>query len=287
MYTITQISNVVEFWLNVLEHHGAASLLGSSRPYIMQVVREHSVQVKNQWDSQYYLEMPLSGSAGADCSIACRYVNKNIPYPCYWEFDTSKGETTNPSYFLEIRKPIFSDWELIQVGIMIGRQDAPNRMVFVPVSQDKDDKMLWSVASVASLLKKLGWGKLPETVAEKLQYLENLQWEKIFIHVDRMKDGSWGNTLGIDILGWIPDEKPEKFFQQEKAQKLLDALGKWGMGDGREKILPNCVGMIPLPEVLGFPPQNTLFSICSHFKLRFQKDHWLPAKVYLYCDVLE
>lgn len=47
MYTITQISNVVEFWLDVLEHHGAASLLGSSRPYIMQVVREHSVQVKN------------------------------------------------------------------------------------------------------------------------------------------------------------------------------------------------------------------------------------------------
>lgn len=287
MYTITQISNTIGFWLDVLEHHGAAPLLGSSRPYIMQVVKEHGVQVQKQWDSQYYLEMPLTGPAGADCSIACRYVNKNIPYPCYWEFDTSKGKTTNPSYFLEVSKPVFSDWELIQVGLMTGRQDAPNRMVFVPVSQDKDDKMLWSVASVASLLKKLGWGKLPERVAAKLQYLQDLQWEKIFIHVDRMSDGSWGDTLGIDILGWIPGTQPEKFFQQEKAQKLLDALGKWGMCDGREKILPNCVGMIPLPEVLGFPPDNILFSICSHFKLRFQKGHWLPAKVYLYCDVLE
>lgn len=288
MYSITQITNMVGFWLDVLQHHGAGPLLGNSVPYIMQVVSRHCMQVADQWNSQYYLEMPLSGNErGADCSIACHYVNKNLPYSCYWEFDTSKGKTSEPSLFLEIRKPVFYDWQLIQMGLMAGRQDAPGRLVFAPVLGKEATKMPWTVASAESLLQRLGWGHLPKDVAEKLKYLEELQWQKIFLHVDRKQDGTWGDTLGIDILGWLTESEPLDFFQQEKAQKLLEKLGQWGLADGREKILPNCVGGIELPEQLGFPPKNILFSLCSHFKLRYQKGTWRPAKVYLYCQVME
>lgn len=285
MYTISQLTNMIGFWLDVLQHHGAAPLLGDSGPCIMDVVAKHGMQVANQWNSQYYLEMPLMGKAGADCSISCRYVSENWPYSCYWEFDTSKGKTTDPSLFLEVRQPVFRDWSLIQIGLMTGRKDAPNRLVFQPVGDDSEGKMAWSVASVDKLLQRLKWGTLPVAFAEKLRDLEALKWQKIFIHVDRMQDGSWGDTLGVDILGWIPGTEPDVFFQQEKTQKLLMLLSEWGMADGREKILPSCVGAIPLPEVLGFPRENYLLSMCSHFKLRYNKDGWLPAKVYLHSGV--
>lgn len=80
MYTISQLTNMIGFWLDVLQHHGAAPLLGDSGTCIMDVVAKHGMQVANQWNSQYYLEMPLMGKAGADCSISCRYASENWPY---------------------------------------------------------------------------------------------------------------------------------------------------------------------------------------------------------------
>lgn len=59
MYTISQLTNMIGFWLDVLQHHGAAPLLGDSGPYIINVVSKHGMQVENQWNSQYYLEMPF------------------------------------------------------------------------------------------------------------------------------------------------------------------------------------------------------------------------------------
>lgn len=287
MYSVSQLTKAVHFWLDVLRYHGGAVLLGDSGSFIEKVMAEHAFSVPNQWDSQYYLEMPMMGHAGADLTISRRYVNENLPYPFYLEFDTSQGKTTEPSLFLEVRKPVFKDWGLIQIGLMTGRENTPRRMVFMPAEKSDRKIMPWRTASVRDMLQRLQWGELPAAVAEKLQELEELQWQKIFVHVDKMPDGSWGDTLGIDILGWIPGTEPHVFFRQKKAKKLLQAISRWGFGDGREQILPQCVGLVALPQELGFPAKNFLLSLLSHFKIRYNRKGWLPAKVYLYCEVLE
>lgn len=100
------------------------------------------------------------------------------------------------------------------------------------------------------------------------------------VDLDILPNGAIGDTIGIQLaLKTLFNSQQQQILNSDKFKEFITILQDHNLADDRIKLIPNCVWRKELP-IENQPPYDT-YSFISHFKLRWQGQEALPAKVYL------
>lgn len=184
------------------------------------------------------------------------------------------------------------------VGFMYSRLNAPLRLSFGITEEvlrlpDRYDNLAFFVqdlefskesATLRKMLEK-GHKQVRELMSNNLLMkdlilLSQFDFLDCFLDIDIMPDGNAGSVFGVELMPCAHSvEQQQKMLHSREFHGFLKQLQEWDVVDERIKTFADCVFYSPLPQVLG--RQEYLFSLISHFKLRYKHNKRLPAKVYL------
>lgn len=161
-------------------------------------------------------------------------------------------------------KPWCEPWHF---GFMESRREKPLRLVLILKN---------NLQTIEEILHLTG---VPPLAQDGLRLLQNIAELNIFsymLDLDIMPDGSVGSTIGIELLpkNAILPAWQQRLLETSEYQKFCDLLQQAELADERLEALINAT----------FTVKNTdtyIYSRISHFKLRWQEQRQLPAKVYV------
>ena len=164
---------------------------------------------------------------------------------------------------------------LNQIGFMNSREGRPIRLNLVTTHDKLDD--------IFEGLKILGCEHLIKQCEEKLRSIEELEILGFVLGIDVLEDGSIGSTFGIEMgpLELLPIQH-RRMFQTENYKKFVQLLKDWQLADARMEVIPKCSWDKNFSiETTGGNLETYLYSFPSHFKLKWNKEGPMPAKIYL------
>ena len=165
--------------------------------------------------------------------------------------------------------------QLKYIGRMFSREQQPLRL---------------GMGARAGLEPGQGWKVLKKWLRdcgfrEQIQQMEKAVgtimlegWLQPVVSFDVFPDGSLGETIGLELAPAVNSYKEQQpMLLSKELQEFLKKLVRLKMADERVCNLPACVFYAPLDS----RSYEYLFSRIFHFKLRWNKEKSLPAKLYL------
>lgn len=155
-------------------------------------------------------------------------------------------------------------------GFMESREEKSLRLVLL-VKQ--------GLMNLQKALASIGTSKLPQEGWELLAKIDELQIFDYILDLDVLADGSLGDTIGVELIlkkAVFPASQRE-LVQGPQFARLCELLQGAKLADQRVEALPNSIIAAPMPT----GADVYIYSRISHFKLRWQQDKALPAKVYV------
>jgi len=119
-----------------------------------------------------------------------------------------------------------------------------------------------------------------EPLMQDLLALSEFEFLECLLDIDVLPDGSIGETIGIQLIPAVMSiDKQHELLRSNEFADFIFFLQKIEVIDERIICLADCMFYADIPQALG--ETEHLFSMLSHFKLRYKKGKRLPAKVYL------
>ena len=161
-------------------------------------------------------------------------------------------------------KPWCEPWHF---GFMESRREKPLRLVLIL----KND-----LQTIEEILHLTGISPLAQGGVRLLQNIAELDIFSYMLDLDIMPDGSVGSTVGIELLpkNAIWPTRQQRLLATSEYKSFCDLLQQAELADERLEALMNVTFTAKNADVY-------IYSRISHFKLRWQGQKALPAKVYV------
>lgn len=115
---------------------------------------------------------------------------------------------------------------------------------------------------------------------QDLLILSEFEFFECLLDIDVLPDGSIGETIGLQLIPAVKSvDKQHELLRSKEFANFIFYLQKINVIDERIICLADCMFFADIPQALG--ETEHLFSMVSHFKLRYKQGVRMPAKVYL------
>ena len=212
-----------------------------------------------------------SGKSAAFVNLSGRLAEILLPELLEWQGMTER--LTGIQKIIDKVDGLLVPWHF---GFMRSRKELPFRLTLHRYNNDSN-----LVLNLFRAVRKLELFSFVDTASEKIRDLDSLGLTEYMLDIDIMPDGSIGDTIGIELHPFtaiLPGQQ-RTLVRQDQFRKLTDLLKIWGIADDRLDILPDCLWSMDAPDNTQAP--YNMISYLSHMKLKWQKDRFCLAKVYL------
>ena len=212
-----------------------------------------------------------SGKSAAFVNLSGRLAGILLPELLNWQGLTDR--LTGIQRIIDKVDGFLVPWHF---GFMRSREEEPFRLTLHRYHNDTD-----LLSDIFQAADKLGLEHFTGSVSSQLKALDSLGLTEYMLDIDIMPDGCIGDTIGIElhpVTAVLPGQQ-RTLVRREQFRKLTGLLKKWGIADERLDILPDCLWSMDAPDITQAP--YNMISYLSHLKLKWQKDRFCPAKIYL------
>lgn len=217
----------------------------------------------------------------------------------YLEADTQSGSTERVAYFYPMTRgttPVLlpkamelagqphrtaqiakylsaiPELHIRHLGIMESRQENYIRLTLLDLDENIDLFMAGA--------RKLCSPEFVADVENLLREISKLDLFRFTLNADVMPDGSIGDVFGVELLmKEIYPTRRKRLMASDEFAQFIELLKKNNMADDRADLLYRCVFSEKMTGPMDYP--YYMDSRISHFKIRWKKGRFMPAKVYL------
>ncbi|MDO4177908.1 MAG: hypothetical protein Q4D21_01845 [Phascolarctobacterium sp.] len=236
------------------------------------LVAEHFPKALN--DAVAYLEGDTSQGHPNDLAIFLT-VKEDAAFTLLPKLLDLQGMSDRAGGTIEKLRKIKHLLTMNQLGFMNSREGRPVRLNLMPVNEKLDD--------IIEGLRILGCRTLLEQCEEILREIDKLGIMNYVLGIDVLADGSIGDTFGIEMgpKELLPTQH-RRLFQSEKYRRFIELLQSYRIADERVLAIPLCSWNRNFHvELSGGFFETHVYSFPSHFKLKWNKEGPMPAKIYL------
>lgn len=231
-----------------------------------------------QHKGQFYLECDtFSGDSGKVAFFVDTFQRSCSELAKFFEEEINVYSQKQKNTLLKILVQMPEALLLSYIGIMSSREDRTIRL-----SVSTKEMTNGSLKEQLEWLSSLGYFSEAKTIASDLEGIDELLGFVIFLTIDIMPDGTLGDTLGCELKPLAESiGSQKKMLESVQLNTLLQRLDELKLMDKRIWYAGYGIFCAPLPQ--DGTKQEGLYSMISHFKLKWKNGKHLPSKIYFCC----